>query len=102
MQSEEKNVQVTAEKDKIAQQAHQDIADLNDRLKSANDEIIQYKTQLDQYKTQLNQCKQDIVKVSSDKEKALEDICSLNVKLADVSKEIKAIKSSNAVSFSYI
>ena len=102
MQSEEKTVQVTAEKDKIAQQAHQDIANLNDRLKSANDEITQYKTQLNQYKTQLNRCNEDNVKLSSEKEKALEDICSLNVKLADASKEISVIKSSNAVSFSYI
>ena len=95
MQSEEKTVQVTAEKDKIAQQAHQDTANLNDRLKSADDEITQYKIQL-------NQCQEDIVKVSSDKEKALEDICTLNVKLADASKEITIIKSNNSVSFSYI
>jgi len=67
-------------------------------LKSANEEITQYKTQLDQYKAQLNQCKEDIVKVSSDKEKALEDIRILNVKLTDANKEIAAIKRRNEVS----
>jgi len=78
---------------------------LNDRLKSANEEITQYKTQfdqckaqLDQYKAQLNQCKEDIVKMSSDKEKALKDISILNVKLTDANNEIAAIKRRNAVS----
>ena len=92
LQSEEKTAQVSAEKDNIAQQAYQDVANLNERLNSAGEKIIQYKAEL-------NQCKEDIAKVSSEKEKALEDICSLNEKLADADKVITTLKNRYAVRF---